>query len=323
MEDSVNSVYSAGSSMVNTDSLTVKDFPGFTAGDLETDYNSSDPFQGIFYHMMPLQDTTSILFYNKPIFNSILTVLSKQFRFPSEGRKTFQLKSYLNKNKCFLRIDTTIMSICASGPGHTLWTERCFKKMAENIFKTFVEETNTLLNANRVNDTLSTSQNSTQNPEDNEIIINETVEDPEAEPPARPGAHQPEQVAFTHLHAPPVIRKISILMDMISTMQGEMAKLTKEVNDLVRQHAANQSLYRTVDQTHVSSPTLNQSRGNEAPHEDAAQEEVPENGEASMVRTPNTSNSNRPSPALELPDLQTRQHSEVTRRTSTPREHIN
>ena len=135
------------------------------------------------------------------------------------------------------------------------------------------------------------------------ITINETVEEPEAEPPAWPGAQQPGQVVFTHLHDSPMIRKISVLMDMISTMQGEMAKLTKEVNDLVRQHATNQSLYRTVDQTHVSSPTLNQSRGNEAPQEEAAQEEVPENDEASMVRTLNTSNSNLPSPASELPDL--------------------
>ena len=242
MEDSVNSVSSAGSSMINTDSLTVEDFPGFTAGDLKTNCHASDPFQGIFYHMMPLQDTTSILFYNKPIFNNILTVLSKQFRFPSEVTRTFQLKTYLDRNKYSFRIDRTIMSICASGPGHTLWKEKCFRRLADYIFKTFVEETNTLLNTNRVSDTLSTSQNSTQNPEDNEVIINETVEEPEAELPAGPVAQQPEQVEFTHLHDFHVIRKISVLMDMIATMQGEMSKLTKEVNDLVRQHAANQSL---------------------------------------------------------------------------------
>ena len=105
-------------------------------------------------------------------------------------------------------------------------------------------------------------------------------------------------------------------MDMIATMQGEISKLTKEVNDLVRQHAANQSLYRTVDQTNASSPSLNQSVGDEVPQEVVVQEEVPQN------RTPNTSNSNLPSPASELPDLQTRQYSEVIR-TSTPRDLTN
>ena len=33
MEDSINSESSAGSSMLTTDSLTIEDFPGFTAGD--------------------------------------------------------------------------------------------------------------------------------------------------------------------------------------------------------------------------------------------------------------------------------------------------
>ena len=272
--------------------------------------------------MMPLLDSTSILFYNKPIFNSILTVLSKQFSFPSEGSKKFQLKTYLGKNKCYIGIDTVVMSICASGPGHLLWKEKCFKQMALNVFKNFVEENNTLLNTNQVNDTLSTSQISTHNQEDNMIIINETVEEPEAQPPAESVAQQPEQMAFTHLHDSPVIRKISVLMDMISTMQGEMAKLTKEVNELVLQHAGQQTLYRTVDQTSISSPTLNQSRDNqenEQPHEEVSYE-VPVNDGANLARTPNTSNSNPLSPSSELPDLQTRQYSEVARRTSTPRE---
>ena len=321
MDDSINSESFAGSSMLTTDSLTIEDFPGFTAGDPESDHHASDPFQGILYHMMPLQDSTSILFYNKPIFNNILSVLSKQFTFPSEGTKKFQLKTYLGKSKCYIGIDTVVMSICASGPGHALWKEKCFKQLAVNVFKHFVEETNKLLNTNQVNDTLSTSQISTQNPEDiNEIIINETVE--EAQPPAEPVAQQPEHMAFTHLHDSPVIRKISVLMDMISTMQGEMAKLTKEVNDLVLQHASQHSLYRTVDQTSISSPTLNHSRDNqdnEEPHGEASHE-VPVNDGASLAKTPNASNGNLLSPSSELPDLQTRQYSEVARRTSTPRE---
>ena len=52
-DDSVNSVSVESN---DGDSLTVEDFNGFTAGDLETDH-SSDPFEGIFYHMMTLHDT--------------------------------------------------------------------------------------------------------------------------------------------------------------------------------------------------------------------------------------------------------------------------
>lgn len=318
MEDSVNSVSSAASSM-GTDSLTVEDFNGFTSGDLNTDYHVSDPFQGIFYHLMHLQDTTTVLFYNRPIFNNILTVLSKQYKFPSEETKKFQLKTYVDKNKCILKIDRTMMSVCASGPGHTLWKDKCFKKLAESIYRTFIDETNTLLNTNRVSETLSTIQDTTQNSEDNELIINDTLEEPEAQLPAGPVIQQPEQVAFTHLQDSLVIRKITALMDMISTIRGEMSKLTKEVNYLAQKLAANQSIYRTVDQTNPSSTSLNQSVDNELLQGVAAQEEVQVNTE---TRPPVTSDSNLPSPALELPDLQTRQYSDVLR-TSTPRDITN
>ena len=45
----------------------------------------TDPFQGIFYHLMPSKDNTTIMFYNKPLYNNLLAVLSKQFKFLSEG----------------------------------------------------------------------------------------------------------------------------------------------------------------------------------------------------------------------------------------------
>lgn len=61
--------------------------------------NVADPFEGIFYHLMPAKDSINILFYNKPLFNNILTVLSKQFSFPSETSKTFSVKTHVDGNK--------------------------------------------------------------------------------------------------------------------------------------------------------------------------------------------------------------------------------
>ncbi|MEW8340004.1 MAG: GDSL-type esterase/lipase family protein [Candidatus Thiodiazotropha taylori] len=162
-------------------------------------------------------------------------------------------------------------------------------------------------------------QNSTQNSEDNELIISDTLKEPEAELPAGPEVQQPEQVAFTHLQDSVVIRKITVLMDMISTMRCEMSKLTKEVNYLAQQLVADQSIYRTVDQTNASSPSLNQSVDNEVLQRDGAQEEVLVH---TKTRPQVTSDSNLPSPALELPDLQTKQYSDVLR-TSTPRDTSN
>ena len=297
MEDSSSSLSSAGSSIVISDSLTaMEEFPGFAAGDTDSDDNVSDPFQGIFYHIMSLQDSTDILFYNKPIFKNILTVLSKQFSFPSEETVKFQLKTYLDQKKCILRIDKSVMSLCASGPGHISWKQKIFRKLAQNVFRTFVQENSSLLDINMV------STSFTQ--EDNEALIDEAVEEPETEPPTGAEAQQPEQVVeYTHLQDSPVIRQISTLMDMISTLQGQITTLTTQVNDLVQQ-ASNQSVIRTVDQS---------------TDKEVQQEEILESSnEVRSAITPNTSDSHLPSPASELPDLQTSQYSDVVRRTSTP-----
>ena len=201
----------------------------------------------------------------------------------------------------------------------TLWKDKCFRKLAESIFRTYVDQTNSMLDSNRVNDTLSTSQDSTQSPENNGLVINETVEEPEAETPTGSVAQQPEQVVLTQLRDSLVLRKISILVDMISTVQKEISKLTKEVNDLAGQHVANQTLYRTVDETNTSSPSLTHSLDNEVSQHDGAQEEVPISSDA---RTPNMLDSNPPSPNSQLPDPQTRPYNEVLR-TSTPRDSTN
>ena len=230
MNESLNSVSSAGSSIVITDSLTaMEDFPGFASGDPESD-NVSDPFQAVFYHIMPLQDSTNILFYKEAIFNSVLTVLSKQFRFPSEETKKFQLKTHLDQRKCILAIDKTVMSVCASGPGHMSWKEKVFSKLGANLFRAFVKENGSLLNTNIVNETVS-SQDSTHFQGDNETIINETAEEPETEPPAGAvSSQQPRQVTdLTCLQDSPVIRQISTLMDMISNLQGQITTLDKSM----------------------------------------------------------------------------------------------
>ena len=324
-EDSINSESSTGTSMMTLDSLSVEDFSGFTAPDLETDRQPSDLFDRLLYHLSPLQDSINILFYNKGVFKSFLTVLSKQFSFPSPQTKKFQVKTYVDKSKCLIGIDTVVMSICAGGPGHTAWMEKCFKPLTVNIYRNVEKDINTVLSTTTVNDTLSTSQISTHNPDGNEIVINETAEENEPQPPT--GAASPqEQTVFTHLQDSPVIRKISVLMDMISAMQKEMAKLTKEVNILVQQHAAHQTLYRTVDETSTSSPNLNQTRQNqqedEVPHKRVSREVPAKDGDTSVVVvTPNIPDRNLLSPSSALPDLQTRQYSEVARRTSTPREH--
>lgn len=244
------------------------------------------------------------------MFSSILSVLSKQFQFPEAESKKFSLKTHVDRKKCNLTIDREMMSIYASGPGQVSWKEKTFKKLAENMFRTYVKQTTTLLDTSMDIENVSISQGSTQgNEAEHHSLISNTTEEPQSEPPAEPVTKQPEQLEFTQLKDSPVIRQISALMDMISTLQGQINTLTKQVNYLV-QEAANESLYRTVDQTNTSSTRLSES---------TLHQESGENEENSSNKTQNSPAIRISSSATDLPDLQTRQYSEVV--TSTPIPH--
>ena len=176
---------------------------------------------------MPSQDSTNILFYNKPLYNNILTVLSKEFQFPAEEAKSFTIKTHVDRKRCSLFIDKKMMSICASGPGHVFWKEHNFKKLTEYMYRKFVQETNSVLNRSTSVDNqdslrLPESQVSTQ--------INQTgssnLTEAEVKPPAVPATEQPGHVDSTNQQDTPVIRQISALMDMVHSLQGQISALT-------------------------------------------------------------------------------------------------
>lgn len=235
---------SQDSSIQLTDSSHVsEDFSGFSEADHESDVK--DPFNSIFYHVMPFKDSTNIIFYNRPLYNNILSVLSKEFNFPANDTRKFQIKTHVDGKRCFIHIDKDVMSLCASGPGHNFWKENNFKKLSENMYRCFIRDTNSMLNTDlqkESNKSLSVSQISTQ-PDLCGLINCNTTEETGNEPPAELITQQPLETS-TDPQDSPVIRKISLLIDMIHTLQGQVTTLTNQVNELV-----SQEVYRTVDET--------------------------------------------------------------------------
>lgn len=318
---------SSGSSVILSDSHELQDeFLGFVQGDSNVEI--SDPLDGIFYHLMPSQDSTNILFYNKPLYNNILTVLSKEFQFPAEEAKSFTIKTHVDRKRCSLFIDKKMMSISASGPGHVFWKEHNFKKLTQHMYRRFVQETNSVLNkstsvANEASLRLSESQVSTQSNQSRSTNL--TTIETEVEPPAVPATEQSgPDVDSTSQQDTPVIRQISALMDMIHSLQGQITTLSTQVNQLVEQ-AVKDTLYRTVDQT--NSVDSSQSIGNNHSFEHNSATNIvngpsqESNGTVSTASPTSTNPINiedLPSPAVQLPDLQPHLYSQVVR-TSTPR----
>ena len=82
---------SHSNSVLLTDSShLLEDFPGFSKGDDSPDSHMKDPFNAIFYHVMPLRDRTNIIFYHRSLYEDTLTALSKEYaNFLSGNAKKF------------------------------------------------------------------------------------------------------------------------------------------------------------------------------------------------------------------------------------------
>ena len=313
----------------NSDSLILQDdWSGISKSDLELEI--IDPFHDMFYHLMPSKEDTTFLFYNQMLYNRLLAVLSKQFKFPPEDTQTFTIKMHSKDKKvCLLHIDKRIKSIRASGPGHSHWKETNFRTIAENLFRWYVKDTNAKLNSsnsaeNQVNESLSASQASTQ---PNQSGTNYTPTEGTEEGPSV--IIDQQQVDTTRLQDRPVIHHITVLIDMIHKQQRILTNLTRQVNQLI-ERAVDDSLYRTVDE--VSSGTVQQSEVFEDPfpplpqqnngNANVEQEQTHEVSATTCVDGPVSSNEMNtdglPSPSVQLPDLQTRAYNEVAR-TSTPK----
>lgn len=243
----------------------------------------TDPFDCIFYHIMPKEGATEIFFYVRPLFSSIVSALQKEFVFPDNNDKKISLKTHIDGKRCNIAVNKSEMILRLSGPGQEIWKEKNFKRMTVNMFNNFVDETKTVLNA------------STCNGEDfkgNRLYDQGGLS-------AQPGL-------FVQVDTEsPLMYNISGMIDMIRDLQRKVTTLVAQVNKLLVQEA--NSRYETVDET------LNLSRA-----EDITNTNNNMSGIASMEQ-PSTKSGNRDGPARQESSSLTTPSTTRTMVTSTPR----
>lgn len=120
-------------------SLEISGFTSAMPSGAQYSSESNDPFNSVFYRVLPSANKTHIHFYATPLFKTILSVLEKEFCIPGEDVNKFMLKTYIEGKRCQITVDRTDLSIVATGPGHVYWKERNFRKMTFNMFKEFVD----------------------------------------------------------------------------------------------------------------------------------------------------------------------------------------
>lgn len=230
----------------------------------------TDPFNSIFYHIIPSKDSTDIIFYTKPLFNTIISVLDKEFQIPKDNSKKFSVKTYVDGKRCNIHVDKTVLTISLNGPGHISWRDNNFRKLTLHMFKNFVDETNSVLKSK--SDSHLNATCNTANKNDSTISSNHAEA---VQPPIL------EKLETTMATDSPLMRNISALMDMIHTLQGQVSTLTSELNKLVLHTSS--SLYQTVDETvDKTVDETNISQTNEQSYNDAQnQDNFSQTGEQS------------------------------------------
>ena len=215
----------------NQDCFSVKDssfeFSGYSnvipsGGEYSSEIG--DPFNSVFYRVIPSENATHIHFFVEPIFKSIISVLEKEFHTPGAEINKFLLKTHVDGKRCHICVDRTDLTIVVTGPGHTCWKERNFRKMTLNMFKKFVDHTNASLTTNTEEsvtpratgkmDSSSTHQGDNTLP--NEMIV----------------------INDSRASDIPLQQNITALIDKIHSLQRDMNTLRTEVNKLVIQASA-------------------------------------------------------------------------------------
>lgn len=191
-----------------------------------------DLFNGIFYHLIPSVENTKILFYNKPLFGSILYVLANEFKTPQDQASNFTLKTHVDGKKCIIKVDKNDLSFHISGPGHTMWVGNNFRKMTTHMYENFVQDTNAALNLTQ------------RNPDPSPVPAHNCTQNTAVE---------------SDKSSPNINMEILTLKETISVMQAQIVSLTSQVDKLLH-HATSDSIYQTIDETQsniqISDPVL-------------------------------------------------------------------
>ena len=180
-----------------------------------------DPFNDIFYRVIPSGSATHIHFFSPQTFDKVLSALEKEFRTPGEDIKKFLLKTHVDGLRCHINVDRNDLTITATGPSHVSWKEKVFRKMTRNMVKNLMDKSN----ENQITPTANASTQNTSEIDSSSSTRQEY---------SSLSLESLETNKSRTLDSSPQ-HSITALMDKIHSLQGEINMLRTVVNKLVTQ----------------------------------------------------------------------------------------
>ena len=110
------------------------------ASSMDMEKSIADRFEGQLYHVLPSGMKDIIQFVVPVLFNDFMGLLEKEFnKSPCTLDDEFTVTSHILGRKVIIKVFEAKKTIEVSGPGHKLWRDITFKRIATTLFKRFIQ----------------------------------------------------------------------------------------------------------------------------------------------------------------------------------------
>ena len=235
--DSTTLSQSLGQKM-DTNPSIMDSFSGFSS--LDSDKTITDRLEGVLYNVLPSGSKVSIQFCIPVLFHNFIQLLEKEFVNSTWSvDNKFCVSSHIQGRKVIITAYEAEKTIEVSGPGHKIWKDIAFKRIATTLFTRFMKNLGADLQSS----------------------VNGTSVSPQLT--STPAVSRPSQASVPVITQQettiPVVDKMSAIFEliayhsqMISSLQDQLTNLTSEVIKLQEQ-ASQRKTPQSENQSDVES----------------------------------------------------------------------
>ena len=196
----------------------------------ETNRTIAGRFEGHLYHVLPVGMKVIIQFVLPVLFKDFMGLLENEFDKSScTLNDTFSVTSHIQGRSVTIKVIETKRTIEVSGPGHKLWKEITFKRIANTLFTRFVQ--NFSIDLQSSINTTNVQPQMTSTPM---VIRPSTISEP-AVPPVPPPETSRLQGTPMEGQMAAILESLAYHSRMITSLQEQLSNLTTEVLKLQQQ----------------------------------------------------------------------------------------
>ena len=193
-------------------------------------------FQGHLYHVLPAAMKVVIQFVLPALFTDFMGLLEKEFDKSCTVNDSFSVNTHIQGRLVTIKVIEAKRTIEVSGPGHKLWKDITFKRIANTLFTRFIQnfsvDFQSSINITNVQPQMTSTPMVTRPGTITEPAVPPTVT------PRLQGTPMERQMAA-------ILESLAYHSRMITSLQEQLSNLTTEVLKLQQQPPVNKTTATT------------------------------------------------------------------------------